>query len=145
MEMPLDEGDNQNGVDHEPISLKRPRFDITSQLDGIRQAKKEKNMRIVQYISQLERLTGAPVIPLELISALNLQFRDIANRSGFFSSKADDPTFASLKADLFERACEIVSSRISDWATDAIRGFVFYFLFYNVICCIGGGGCLSIK
>ncbi|KAI1721288.1 HSA domain-containing protein [Ditylenchus destructor] len=119
-----DDQDAPNGEQH--ISEKRVRFDNVSQLNIIHQAKKEKNMQIIQWVLQVPRLSGAPVLPLELISIAKREFGNVMDKSCIFSSKVGDIDFPVSNVDLYDKACEIISLRISEWTSNAIRGFLLY-------------------
>ncbi|KAI1729286.1 HSA domain-containing protein [Ditylenchus destructor] len=119
--------DDQNAENGEQqISAKRLRFDNVIQLNSIHQAKKEKNLQIIQWISQIPRLSGAPVLPLELISSVKREFGNVVDKSCIFSSKVGDIDFPVSNADLYDNACRIISLRISEWTSNAIRGFILY-------------------
>ncbi|KAI1721287.1 helicase SWR1 [Ditylenchus destructor] len=110
-----------------PISqnpTKRTRALSPEKFSTIHQKRKKERLKIIQWLLQNQRLSGGPVFSLDLILTMKQQFGNTVDKSCFFSSKVGK--FSVTNVDLYDKACGMISSRISEYTSDTTRRFLLY-------------------
>ncbi|KAI1729287.1 helicase SWR1 [Ditylenchus destructor] len=124
----LTNGD-QNFSNNVPFSrnqTKRTRACSPEKLGSIHEKRKKERLKIIQWLLQIQRSSGRPVYSLDLILNMKQQFGNTVDKSCFFSSRVGNTVFSVPNVDLYDKACGMISSRISEYTSDTIRRFILY-------------------